>query len=58
VLIDPPPPRKNQTVFEELCNLVDPGVESFKPKKGKRNVIMFVGLQGSGKVRVLFRSSC
>lgn len=37
------------TVFEELCRLVDPGVEAFKPKKGKRNVIMFVGLQGSGK---------
>ena len=38
-----------QAVFAELCNLVDPGVEAFKPKKGARNVIMFVGLQGSGK---------
>ncbi|KAJ1921575.1 Signal recognition particle [Mycoemilia scoparia] len=36
-------------VFEELCNLVDPGVEQWKPKKGKSNVIMFVGLQGNGK---------
>ena len=38
-----------QAVFKELCNLVDPGVEAYKPKKGARNVIMFVGLQGSGK---------
>ena len=25
--------------------LVDPGIEAYKPKKGKPNVIMFVGLQ-------------
>ncbi|KAJ1674675.1 Signal recognition particle, partial [Spiromyces aspiralis] len=36
-------------VFEELCRLVDPGVEAWKPTKGKSNVIMFVGLQGNGK---------
>ena len=42
-------PAVSQAVFKELCNLVDPGVEPFKPKKGARNVIMFVGLQGSGK---------
>ena len=29
--------------------LVDPGVKPFTPLKGKPNVIMFVGLQGSGK---------
>ena len=29
--------------------LVDPGVKPYQPKKGKSNVIMFVGLQGSGK---------
>ena len=29
--------------------LVDPGVKPFQPLKGKPNVIMFVGLQGSGK---------
>ena len=29
--------------------LVDPGVKPFTPVKGKPNVIMFVGLQGSGK---------
>ena len=28
---------------------MDPHAEPFKPKKGKANVIMFVGLQGSGK---------
>ena len=28
---------------------MDPGVTPFKPTKGKANVIMFVGLQGSGK---------
>lgn len=38
-----------KTVFDELCKLVDPGVEPFKPVKGKSNVVMFVGLQGSGK---------
>jgi len=29
--------------------LVDPGVKAWNPTKGKQNVIMFVGLQGSGK---------
>lgn len=29
--------------------MVDPGVKPFQPVKGKPNVIMFVGLQGSGK---------
>ena len=36
-------------VFKELVKLVDPGVMPYQPKKGKANVIMFVGLQGSGK---------
>ncbi|PFX23134.1 signal recognition particle 54 kDa protein [Stylophora pistillata] len=36
-------------VFQELCKLVDPGVKQWNPSKGKQNVIMFVGLQGSGK---------
>jgi len=36
-------------VFQELCKLVDPGVKAWQPQKGKQNVIMFVGLQGSGK---------
>jgi len=38
-----------QAVYEELCSLIDPGIKPFKPKKGQPNVIMFVGLQGSGK---------
>jgi signal recognition particle subunit SRP54 len=38
-----------KAVFDELVRMVDPGVKPFTPKKGKPNVIMFVGLQGSGK---------
>ncbi|XBI20451.1 hypothetical protein VPH35_061745 [Triticum aestivum] len=33
-------------VFTELCNMLDPGTPVFTPKKGKPNVVMFVGLQG------------
>ncbi|CAH0546186.1 unnamed protein product [Brassicogethes aeneus] len=36
-------------VFKELVKLVDPGVKPYNLVKGKPNVIMFVGLQGSGK---------
>ena len=36
-------------VFNELCRLIDPGVPAWQPNKGKNNIIMFVGLQGSGK---------
>lgn len=39
----PKPPSYTTT------QLVDPGVTPWKPTKGKQNVIMFVGLQGSGK---------
>ena len=40
-----------QAVFEELCSMLDSGVEPKKLelKKGKPNVVMFVGLQGAGK---------
>lgn len=38
-----------KAVFDELVNLVNPHNEPFKPKKGRANVIMFVGLQGAGK---------
>eukprot|EP00049_Salpingoeca_infusionum_P022426 m.6635 g.6635 ORF g.6635 m.6635 type:complete len:540 (-) comp5178_c0_seq1:255-1874(-) len=38
-----------QTVFDELCKLVDPDHDAWTPKRGNCNVIMFVGLQGSGK---------
>ncbi|KAJ9639984.1 Signal recognition particle [Coniosporium tulheliwenetii] len=40
---------KRTAVYDELVKLVDPHAEPFKPRKGKPNVIMFVGLQGSGK---------
>lgn len=36
-------------VYKELVKLIDPGVKAWQPSKGKNNVIMFVGLQGSGK---------
>ena len=36
-------------VIQSLIRLVDPGKAPFQPKKGTTNVIMFVGLQGSGK---------
>merc|ERR1719509_536982 len=38
-----------QAVFQELVKLVDPGVKPYVPVKGEANVIMMVGLQGSGK---------
>lgn len=38
-----------KTVHDELVSLVDPHADAFKPKKGRSNIIMFVGLQGSGK---------
>ncbi|KAG8967944.1 Signal recognition particle [Tulasnella sp. 419] len=38
-----------RAIFDELVQLVDPGVEPYKPKKGHSNVIMAVGLQGNGK---------
>jgi len=36
-------------VFEELVSMLTPARKPFAPKKGKQSVIMFVGLQGSGK---------
>ncbi|KAG5547454.1 hypothetical protein RHGRI_013224 [Rhododendron griersonianum] len=38
-----------QAIFKELCKMLDTGEPSFMPKKGKTSVVMFVGLQGSGK---------
>ena len=35
--------------MDELCRLVDPGVAPFRPQRGRTNVFMTVGLQGSGK---------
>lgn len=36
-------------VFKELVKLVDPNVKAWQPIKGRTNIVMFVGLQGSGK---------
>lgn len=33
----------------KCLQLVDPGVKAYQPIKNKSSVIMFVGLQGSGK---------
>ena len=41
------PPYVVQAVFDELCDMLCPPVKPFVPKKGKPNVIMFVGLQVS-----------
>jgi len=38
-----------RAVVNELSSMLDPGKEPYVPKKGQSNVIMFVGLQGSGK---------
>ncbi|RCV43774.1 hypothetical protein SETIT_9G320600v2 [Setaria italica] len=38
-----------KAVVGELCRMLDPGKQSFTPSKGKPGVVMFVGLQGSGK---------
>ena len=34
-----------QAVCNELCNMLDPSMEPYQPKKKQPNVIMFVGLQ-------------
>jgi len=36
-------------VFNGVKKILDPGVTPFYPTKGKTNIVMFVGLQGSGK---------
>lgn len=36
-------------VFNSLVKMLSPDRDAYKPKKGYQNVIMFVGLQGSGK---------
>jgi len=38
-----------RAVFDELCAMLDPGTEPAVLKKGRPNVVMFVGLQGNGK---------
>lgn len=49
------PPHANKkriiqkAVFDSLVDIVNPHQNAYQPKKGKSNVIMFVGLQGAGK---------
>ena len=38
-----------QAVVQELTSLLEVEKKPFEPKRGKVNIIMFVGLQGSGK---------
>lgn len=38
-----------KAVFDALVDIVNPHQKPYEPKKGKSNVIMFVGLQGAGK---------
>lgn len=38
-----------KTVVEGLTKMLESERKPFQPKKGKQNIIMFVGLQGSGK---------
>lgn len=38
-----------QTVAQELTGMLSVEKKPFEPKKGRTNVVMFVGLQGSGK---------
>ncbi|KAL8033008.1 hypothetical protein ABFX02_13G135300 [Erythranthe guttata] len=40
----------SKAIFNELCRILNPGKKPpFTPKRGKTSVVMFVGLQGSGK---------
>ncbi|KAI3866897.1 hypothetical protein MKX03_027130, partial [Papaver bracteatum] len=47
-----------EAIFSELCNMLDAGKPSFMPKKGKTSVVMFVGLQGSGKTTSCSKYAC
>lgn len=42
-----------KAVFDELVKMLDPEKKPYVPKKGKSNVIMFVGLQGNGKTTTI-----
>lgn len=38
-----------QAIFDELCRMLDPGKPAYSPNKKQTSIVMFVGLQGSGK---------
>lgn len=42
-----------KAVVDELTSLLSPGSKSYKLKRGKSNIILFVGLQGSGKTTTI-----
>jgi signal recognition particle subunit SRP54 len=42
-----------KAIIDELVQMLGADRKPFKPKKGKTNVIMFVGLQGSGKTTTI-----
>ena len=42
-----------QKIIDELVEMVGGSKKPYKPKKNKPNVVMFVGLQGSGKTTTI-----
>ena len=46
-----------RAILDELRKLVDPKVAPFQPKRNHPNVILFVGLQGSGKTTTCTKAS-
>ena len=44
--------------FPSHLQLIDPGVKAWQPVKGRNNIIMFVGLQGSGKTTTCTKVCC
>lgn len=44
-----PHPSPSHPFMPFPSQLIDPGEKQWQPTKGRPNVIMFVGLQGSGK---------
>ena len=42
-----------KAVMDELTNILNPDAKPYEMKKGKPNVIMFVGLQGAGKTTTI-----
>ncbi|KAL6536940.1 hypothetical protein OROHE_012524 [Orobanche hederae] len=48
----------NEAIFDELYQMLDSGKPSFTPIKGRTSVVMFVGLQGSGKTTTCTKYAC
>lgn len=42
-----------KAVMDELVSMLSPETQPYQMKKGKPNVIMFVGLQGAGKTTTI-----